>query len=439
MQTAINRRLGEELALLYEDRLLARGKMEELLGFYRTELEVVTTDQEWVEKVRSAATKLVLRGRQPGLALRLLRRSLEHAYVAKLTDVPGHLASWELLLGHARRMKSTIEIMPLVVQALGQTLSDDERVYLSRVGFEVSWRDARDVEAARPYATAVAELVPDHPGVCEFMSNELAALIGDGDDDLLAALANIGDEPAIEPVATVASAPPVAVAPPPQPQPQPQPQPPPLPPRAVRPAVAPPPPAASAPAVVPAAAIVTAAPPAIPTVSTAAPPPIPPAPAVPRDGGARMSTPTGSAAAPKPSSGARVVSLIPPAALAALRGSGTQVGVPAVPPLRAGAAARAARIVVPIDLEVSVAGGPAFAAVARDISTTGLFIATGAELDLQTIITLDLHLPGETALAEARYSVSARVVRRTDAGYGVVLVEPSPALVAAITAVAALA
>ena len=37
LQTAINRRLAGDFSLLLEDRLLARGNTDELLGFYRTD------------------------------------------------------------------------------------------------------------------------------------------------------------------------------------------------------------------------------------------------------------------------------------------------------------------------------------------------------------------------------------------------------------------
>ncbi|MBS1120270.1 MAG: hypothetical protein H6Q90_2498 [Deltaproteobacteria bacterium] len=418
LQTAINRRFGGDFPLLFEDRLLARGNVDELLGFYRAELETVTSDRDWVEKVRAAATKLVLRGQQPGLALRLLRSSLAHAYNAKLTDVPGHLASWQLLLGHARQTSATVELMPLLVDALGRTLSDDERVFLSRVGFEISWHDARDVEAARPYATAVAELVPDHPGVCAFMSNELAALLGDEDHDLFNAFEDLGDTIPDEPIAAAAAiAQPAAVEPaPPAPAP-----PAPTPPAPAPPAPAPPAPAPPAPLAPP-----------VPARRVAPPPP---ATAL-RAAGSPRPVPASIGAA-RPPSPPRAISLIPATALAALRGSGKQVGLPAVPPLRAGAEDRAARMIVPIDLELTVAGGVAFSAVARDISTTGLFVVTRAELALDTVVTIDIRLPGETVLVQARFGVSARVMRRTDAGYGVMFIAPSPELVAAIVVVTA--
>ena len=197
LRTAFNRGLGGDLMALLEARLVEVGDTNALLDLYRQQLEVTKSDHDWVDWMRAAATRLALAGTQPGLALRLVRRTLEHAYGARHTEIPGHLASWELLVRHAHATQSTIELMPLLVDALALAFSDDERLYLGKVGFEVTWRDARDLEGARPYAGLVAELVPDHPGVCDFMSRELATLFTGAEADAFfaAAMAVVGDEP----------------------------------------------------------------------------------------------------------------------------------------------------------------------------------------------------------------------------------------------------
>ena len=99
-------------------------------------------------------------------------------------------------------------------------------------------------------------------------------------------------------------------------------------------------------------------------------------------------------------------------------------------------AARAARRIVPIDVELLLASGVAFSAVVRDLSTTGVFIVTERLLDIGAIVSLELHLPGADLLVQSRHRVSATVVRRAESGYGLVLLEPSSELVAAITVVA---
>jgi hypothetical protein len=107
-----------EIALLVEDRLLERGNAEELLEHYRVKFERAPNAKAWVGVVRAAACELIQRGKQPGLGLRLLRRSLQNAYTDTVTEIARHVAAWELLVENARASQSMRELAPLVFVAL---------------------------------------------------------------------------------------------------------------------------------------------------------------------------------------------------------------------------------------------------------------------------------------------------------------------------------
>ena len=68
----------------------------------------------------------------------------------------------------------------------------------------------------------------------------------------------------------------------------------------------------------------------------------------------------------------------------------------------------------------------------RDISTTGLFVLGSAALAVDDALTIELLLPGKEAFTEDEFRAAARVVRRDDDGFGLELVDPDPALVAAL-------
>lgn len=150
-----------------------------------------------------------------------------------------------------------------------------------------------------------------------------------------------------------------------------------------------------------------AVPPPLPVAARAAPPPIPAA-------ARRRPTDPGS--------------IIPRSALSAL----IRRSPPPPPPNNP--VPRAHRAVVPIDVEI-VIGDARLTAIARDLSTTGVFLVTGEDLALQTVVTLHLQLPGTGPLAVVAHQLAGRLVRRTDAGYGVAFVDPAPATVAAIAAI----
>ncbi|MCA9674281.1 MAG: PilZ domain-containing protein, partial [Myxococcales bacterium] len=128
--------------------------------------------------------------------------------------------------------------------------------------------------------------------------------------------------------------------------------------------------------------------------------------------------------------------VIPQTAMAALRRISEKVAVPRPAPEPAGALERARRVVVPVDVAVELPDGSTRATVARDISTTGLFLMLRDDIDLGAELGLDLELPAGDGLAVTRHRCWARVVRRTGDGYGLVLIDPAPDLIETIAALA---
>ncbi|MBL0216776.1 MAG: PilZ domain-containing protein [Myxococcales bacterium] len=160
----------EDVMRLVEDWFLERGRHDEILDYYGLRFAAAQGQPAWVESVRAAACELVVRNVQPGLGLRLLRSSLEHAYAAQLPTIVRHLASWELLVVHARSSQATIDLTGLIADGLRAPLLDDDALYLSRLGLEITWRDAGDPVAAQPYAAAVLERVPEQPLAAAFIA-----------------------------------------------------------------------------------------------------------------------------------------------------------------------------------------------------------------------------------------------------------------------------
>lgn len=155
-------------ALLVED-LLRREAITELLDHYRASFVASTTRREYVERMRAAAIELLARDQQRGLALRLLRLALETSYDELLPEIAGHLAAWEILVGHAREQKTTLELVPLILKALRAPLSQDDALYLARLGLDIAWTEMHDALAAQPYAATVLDFVPDHPLALAFI------------------------------------------------------------------------------------------------------------------------------------------------------------------------------------------------------------------------------------------------------------------------------
>jgi hypothetical protein len=72
----------------------------------------------------------------------------------------------------------------------------------------------------------------------------------------------------------------------------------------------------------------------------------------------------------------------------------------------------------------------------RDISTTGMFVVTEAPLAPESELEIVMLLPGREAFTEDEYRAKARIVRKTEEGVGLELLEPSPDLVAALDNIA---
>jgi hypothetical protein len=558
----------DDIGTLVESHLLGRADPAELLMFYRRRLAEARPDAEWVDEARAVGTRLCVREVAPGLGLRMVQRSLEHAYAAHQVDVPGHLASWTLLAEHARRIHATAELMPLVVTALGRVFPDDDRLWLARLGLEVSWRDQRDVEAAAAYAAIVIELAPDHHDVRDFVDAQDVPIDFDADDEVeeldalamslvyldqhggeargaevldagraigLAAARPVSASMSVvptpvaaavsEPVAASVSEPvaaavrepvaaavldPVTVAAVIEP---------------VAPAVREPVAAAVsepiaaavidpvAPAVSelvaavldpvaaavldpvaaavldpvaaavlePVAAAVLA--PVAPVLASIAAPVLEPAGAVLEPAAAPMIAPVMApvfapiaavlapvaapmiapvmapglapiapvlapvaalvlpALAPAPVRAATGpvaplrlgASLIPSAALTALRRVSARVRPPTRPGSLGGPIDRAARVVVPIDVTIELDDGALVKAVVRDVSTTGMFVIVDAEIALAAEVTVTIGVPARgDALAASTHRAWSRVARRGDGGYGLELLDPEPALVEAL-------
>jgi hypothetical protein len=336
LETAFQRGRDASTSMLIEADLMKRRRANDLLAFYRGRVESAGSDREWADLMRAAGTKLVLANVQRGLALRMLRSGLEAAYRANLADIPGHLASWDLLIRHAREARSTRELMPLVVEAMSQPLSDDARLFLARFGFDVTWREAHDREAARPNPAANAEHLPADVDLHDFVA-------------------------------------PSQPAPPPAPAVRAQ--------TAYEPSTAPLPPEQTV----------------IRMKPKAAPPPL------------------------------------AAEAITELRSGNRKPGLPTSPPIPAQAARIAERVVVPADIEVRV-GTETFSALVRDLSTTGVYVVTEHEIPINALVTIAIELPAPGVLDVTRYEAAAKVVRRAYTGYGMVLLAPPAALVAAIAA-----
>lgn len=423
LRTSLDRWPGDDdVAAMVEEHLLQRGDPDELLTFYKLRLGTRPEARAWADEVRAIASRLCVRGIAPGLGLRLLKRGLEHAYGAGVTDVPGHLASWSLLADHARSIRATREVLPLALTALRMQISETDRLWLGRLGLEVVWGDARDAEAAAAWAAVVIEVAPHHPDVREFVQQQAIDL--DRDDGRGAAPTATGEITELamslvyldehggrhhEDAAVVAKTTGLAAAAIVKDAPFQQPE-------AAKPAwmsantqrMA-----AIGAGAVEATEKALVAPRITATFPAAEPPPAVPA------------SPEKQTLGP----------VIPTAAVAALRRISTRLRTPTPPSLPEGARDRAARVVVPVDVVVELYDGTKVQAIVRDISTTGLFILLDRALDVGAELTCELGLPSrDDTLAITRHRAWARIVRKGGGGYGLELLDPEPELVEAISA-----
>ncbi|MBA3464134.1 MAG: PilZ domain-containing protein [Deltaproteobacteria bacterium] len=160
-----------EIVRMFEDVLLDSGSADDFLVYHRHRLEATQGGADWVECVRDAACELVLRNVHPGLGLRMLRTSIEHAYANKL---PGrmrrHIAAWELLVANAKETRSTIALAPLLADGLRADLPPLDALYIAKRGLEVAWKDAGDALAAQPYVAKLLDRSPGHPLAAAFLS-----------------------------------------------------------------------------------------------------------------------------------------------------------------------------------------------------------------------------------------------------------------------------
>ena len=367
--------------------------------------------------VRAAACELVIRNIHPGLGLRLLRRSLEHAYAAQLTSVPRHLAAWELLVAHARSSRSTIELVPLIADALRAPLPDDDALYLARLGLEIAWRDAGDMVAAQPFAAAVLDRAPSQPLATKFVTEALplappAPPEPELPEELTVSItfrAPSRPSPRAEPVATVPVEREAVELATDEPEPltlatdEPEPRAPES--TTPRPAAATPvagkPVAGKPVAGKPFAGKPIAGKPVMPGRPLRAPP-------------AARATPAAAPQKPTP----------------ALRRNASPIPTTVPPPFTG--PERAPRKVVPVDVVVELPSGAFFSTVLRDLSTTGAFVMTKRDLEVGTTVVLDLQLPRSKTLAQASYRIDARIARRSDLGCGLAFVDPPPEFVAAL-------
>lgn len=415
-------------ALLLELAGGDEGAIRELLQILLAELEPAP----WIDRVRAIGTRLASRPGTRGLGLRLLRHALDRAYADGVGPVPGHLATWSLLAEHAASSGSRHDLVALAQRALAATADETDRVWLLAFGAEVAWRDDGDLDAARSWAALLAELAPGHPVVddvsaavaaadpaaalvyldqvsTDLPSHGLAAMLraavlsaGEAAAAAAAPLADstaaLADDVAIDVEVDVevdAEAEAEAAA------------------EAAADAeadveadvdepAAPPPPAA------PLAASLATIDAALAAAARAAATPATPPPA------------------PPPAA------LIPRAAMGAL---GKLAGKPPALPVKpapANARPRAPRIAVPLDVVVTTPDGATHAVVGRDISATGLFVLSAQPLPVGELVELVLRTPTAEPWREARHGARARVVRRESRGYGLELVEPTAALLAAI-------
>jgi tetratricopeptide (TPR) repeat protein len=428
---------------LLEAVLIGRGDGDELLSLYRLRIEDAPSLAARFEDLRRAGSLLVLRDVQPGLGLRLLDRALREAYAHRLPSPPGQLAALELLRRHAVATSLLPRFLGLVSEALEAPQDELSTVWLAAAGLEIAWQRLGDREVARGYAGRLAALAPHHPALRQYLDEGGMADVpasGADDDQLVyldfsawSAAAAASPPPAAVPVGglaqafaddggemlTLADEPPVDDA---------------IDVDFDAPSTSAPSPLSAVPASVPV--------PAPTPVPVPDPEPAAPLAAAPADEPSAPQPLGRVALVPRPAHLARPGALIPRGALDALqRAARDRPGVPAPAPVPADARDRAPRLEIPIDCVLTPIEGRRFAptaVVTRDLSASGLFVATGIAVDIGDTLGVELRLPTATPLEERRFSARARVVRRAgSSGYGLVFIDPPAALVSAIDALVA--
>lgn len=369
--------------------------------------------------------------RHRGLARRLLLAELERAYLAQVSPIPGHLAMWAVLDEAAEADRTRADLLPVLIGALEAPMPVHDRVWLAALGAEIC-ASVGNLSAAYAYAAIVADHAPLHPVVRECFAgaavspgraesdlrlfrNALRSLeveaceelqieqIAPLDEELGLAPSGPGEtltpeEEALElalnrsaedeqPLGSAGAGPAATVA-------------------------------------AEAVEVEVARTRPLPALGELA---LPSGRARPRRPVAWASaTPRGQERLTRPR-----VKQGPPLgdefqhARAALAGG----SVPAPlerPPAPLDAVPRAARVAVPMDLRLFVHDRE-LTMQSRDVSTTGMFAVTFAELPIGAVLRGELRVP-RPGLRECLHVVQLRVVRRDDIGYGLEFVEPSPAL-----------
>lgn len=410
-----------------------------------------------LDGIRACALSLADSDHHRGFGQRLVRQILDKAYELGHAHIPGHLAMWTVLVTHAAAAGNRRELLPFVLKALEASRVAVDRVWLAALATDISLREGNNPVVAGAYAEIVAEHAPDHPIVRALVSVvaeavedeptspiaipvaaikaakeeaevyvdiridlETAYADAEQNDGELELVVDDDDAPPVSIVSTPASPTPRVVedaipAAPPVDEVPPEPARPPAGPMRGIPRVA----SVQRTAQLPLATVRPYVPPA---------PPAPPAKRV--DPASLIPAVLSKPAKPRPPSLGSLPT-IPSPVLAALRTPDRPV-VPPRPADPPNAKLRARRITVPIDVRLVLAGGTRSDGTSRDISTTGLFVLTTAKLAVDDELTIELLLPGKEAFTEDEYRAAARVVRRDEGGFGLELVDPDPALVAAL-------
>jgi len=419
--------------------VLARGEPKALSAFLRTRLEKLDP-VSWIDGVRATAFAMIDDGRHRGFGLRLLRRALERAYDARLADIPGHLAMWIVLAAHAAADDTRREILDLAIRGVQAAQHPVDRVWLATLATEISLREGNSPVIAGAYAELVAEHAPDHPIVRELVAAVAAADHGEGvpaaaiaaaTNELARLPSDNGAELAQSCTDAISAA--LAAAPPRQPAP------PPVTPPADRqrsrsvPLVVVPPTRQRTTAVIaiPPIAIpppkprTSVAPKPAPTRSAVSttPPPLRRPPSQPSP------PPAGVRASRRPSD--------PQQMLAALRVPDRPATPPLPEPAATDAAARQRRITVPIDVRLAMPDGTRIEGHSRNVSASGLFVHATILPEVSGEVAVTLLIPGKEAFTEDEHRARGRIVRRTDDGVEVELVDAPATLLAALKALGA--
>jgi len=369
------------IARIVEARLFEANNADRMIEHYRDRFERAPDRIAYVARMRAAAVELLSRDLQPGLALRLLRMSLEQGYVTNLPEPVSHIALWEVLFVNARAQRATRELVPFLVTAMASQVSDDTAVYLARLGLEIVWRDANDTLAAQPYAATLLDYAPDQPLGLAFVREVAPESLAGQSQRIAKPLPPTVKMTPLDKTAVPTEKMPALVRPP--------------------------------------AAITTGK---IPKLEAAAAVTLPSTEQVKR-----------SPAPPREATTGRLALLKPPTPRTTTLRRDTSP-IPVAPQPAATAPARAPRAVVPIDAVVELPTGEFFTTVLRDVSASGAFIMTKRKLEPGTVVALELRIPIAGSVDQLAFRTDARIARRTEVGCGLAFVEPPEALVVSITA-----